>query len=115
MSDEQITKGGAERVLFVLATLARLERSVSIAELVAETGLAQSTLYRQLALLKRWGFVVDSNSEYMPGPMCLPLAWGVDPVRGKPLPLGRRKDSADAAGVLWAVSVASAAVRCTGG
>lgn len=78
MFDEQTSKGGAERVLFVLATLARLERSVSISELVAETGLAQSTLYRQLALLKRWGFVIDSNREYMPGPMCLPLAWGFD-------------------------------------
>ncbi|MFT0547199.1 IclR family transcriptional regulator [Allopusillimonas ginsengisoli] len=78
MFDEQTTKGGAERVLFVLATLARLERSVSISALVAETGLAQSTLYRQLALLKRWGFVVDNNSEFMPGPMCVPLAWGFD-------------------------------------
>ncbi len=75
---EQVTKGGAERVLFVLATLARLERSVSMAELVFETGLAQSTLYRQLSLLKRWGFVVDSNNGYAPGPMCLPLAWGFD-------------------------------------
>lgn len=75
---EQVTKGGAERVLFVLATFARLERSVSMAELVAETGLAQSTLYRQLALLKRWGFVVDGNNGYAPGPMCLPLAWGFD-------------------------------------
>ena len=75
---EQVTKGGAERVLFVLATLARLERSVSMNELVTETGLAKSTLYRQLSLLKRWGFVVDGNSGYAPGPMCLPLAWGFD-------------------------------------
>jgi DNA-binding IclR family transcriptional regulator len=71
-------KGGAERVLFVLATLAKLERSVSMTDLVAATGLPQSTLYRQLALLKRWGFVIDNNNEYSPGPMCLPLAWGFD-------------------------------------
>ncbi len=71
-------KGGAERVLFVLATLARLERSVSMADLMAETGLAKSTLYRQLALLKRWGFIIDRNNEYLPGPMCVPLAWGFE-------------------------------------
>ena len=75
---EQAVKGGADRALFVLATLARLERPVSIADLVAETGLPQSTLYRQLALLKRWGFVMDSNNQYSPGPMCLSLAWGFD-------------------------------------
>lgn len=76
-ADEGI-KGGAERVLFVLATLARLERSVSIADLMAETGLAKSTLYRQLALLKRWGFIIDRNNEVLPGPMCVPLAWGFE-------------------------------------
>ncbi|NYT85200.1 IclR family transcriptional regulator [Pollutimonas harenae] len=78
MSDEFVAKGGADRVLFVLATLAKLERSVTPAELIAETGLSKSTLYRQLALLKRWGFVMESNGAYLPGPMCLPLAWGFD-------------------------------------
>ncbi|MYN13269.1 helix-turn-helix domain-containing protein [Pusillimonas sp. TS35] len=78
MSDERSPKGGADRVLFVLATLARLERSVTPAELMAETGLSKSTLYRQLALLKRWGFIMESNGVYLPGPMCLPLAWGFD-------------------------------------
>lgn len=78
MSDEFAAKGGADRVLFVLATLARLERSVTPAELMAETGLSKSTLYRQLALLKRWGFVMESSGTYLPGPMCLPLAWGFD-------------------------------------
>lgn len=71
-------KGGTERMLFILSTLAKLERSVSIGDLMAETGLAKSTLYRQLALLKRWGFVMDSGEEYLPGPMCLPLARGFE-------------------------------------
>jgi len=76
--EEHDIKGGAERVLFILATLARLGRSVTMAELIAETGLAKSTLYRQLGLLKRWGFIIDSNNEYLPGPMCVPLAWGFE-------------------------------------
>ncbi|NYT35989.1 IclR family transcriptional regulator [Allopusillimonas soli] len=76
--DEAAIKGGADRVLYVLATLARLERPVAMPELVELTGLAQSTLYRQLALLKRWGFVIGDNSAYSPGPMCVPLAWGFD-------------------------------------
>jgi DNA-binding IclR family transcriptional regulator len=78
MQDQAAIKGGAERVLYVLATLARLERGATIAELTRHTGLAQSTLYRQLSLLKRWGFVIDRQNEYSPGPMCVPLAWGFD-------------------------------------
>lgn len=76
--DAHDIKGGAERVLFILATLAKLGRSVSMAELMAETSLAKSTLYRQLALLKRWGFIIDRNNQYLPGPMCVPLAWGFE-------------------------------------
>lgn len=78
MQDPAAVKGGAERVLYVLATLARLERGATIAELTRHTGLAQSTLYRQLSLLKRWGFVIDRQNEFAPGPMCVPLAWGFD-------------------------------------
>ncbi len=62
----------------MLATLARLGRGASIAELIELTGLAQSTLYRQLALLRRWGFVIGRQKEFSPGPLCVPLAWGFD-------------------------------------
>ena len=78
MPEEYVAKAGAERVLSILATLAKLESPVSMSELVRETGLAKSTLYRQLSLLRRWGFVIEINSAYAPGPMCLPLAWGFD-------------------------------------
>lgn len=78
MQTEHHTKGGAERVLFVLATLGRIGRSVSINDLMLATGLAKSTLYRQLALLKRWGFIIDNNNEFLPGPMCVSLAWGFE-------------------------------------
>jgi len=70
--------GGAERTLYVLATLARHGRPLTAAELAALTRLAPSTLYRQLALLKQWGFVQENAGAYMPGPTCLQLAWGFD-------------------------------------
>ena len=69
---------GADRVLYVLATLARHDGPLSIAALAEQTGLAQSTLYRQVALLKRWGFVAEHDGEYGPGPLSVQLAWGFD-------------------------------------
>ena len=72
----QSDKGGADRVLFILSVFAKIERPVTVAELMALTKLPQSTLYRQLTLLKKWGFVFESGGEYLPGPRCLPLAWG---------------------------------------
>jgi len=77
MTDAQIPSG-ADRVLYVLATLARQERPLSIAALAQETGLAQSTLYRQIGLLKRWGFVLEQSGQYGPGPLCVQLARGFD-------------------------------------
>ncbi|MCD0502379.1 IclR family transcriptional regulator [Bordetella petrii] len=75
---DQAVAGGADRVLYVLATLARNDGPLSIPMLVEKTGLAQSTLYRQIALLKRWGFVAEQGGEYGPGPLCVQLAWGFD-------------------------------------
>jgi len=75
---DQSVGAGADRVLYVLATLARHDGPLSIAALAEETGLAQSTLYRQVALLKRWGFVAEHDGEYGPGPLCVQLAWGFD-------------------------------------
>jgi DNA-binding IclR family transcriptional regulator len=71
-------KGSSERTLLVLSTLAQLGRGASIAELATLTGLAQSTLYRQVAALRRWGFVVGRQNIVSPGPMCVPLARGFD-------------------------------------
>ncbi|MBV7485981.1 IclR family transcriptional regulator [Bordetella sp. BOR01] len=77
MQDHAIT-GGADRILYVLATLARNDGPLAIHALAEKTGLAQSTLYRQVALLKRWGFVAEQGGEYGPGPLCVQLAWGFD-------------------------------------
>ncbi|AVS74366.1 IclR family transcriptional regulator [Paracidovorax cattleyae] len=68
----------ADRVLQVLAALAQQGKASSAAELMAHTGLARSTLYRQLARLKRWGFVLESDGCYAPGPLSLQLALGFD-------------------------------------
>lgn len=70
--------GGSDRVLMVLATIARHGRPVAARELVELTGLPQSTLYRQVAMLKRWGFVLESAGTYAPGPISLQLALGFD-------------------------------------
>ncbi|WP_353173852.1 IclR family transcriptional regulator [Paracandidimonas soli] len=78
MADRHAPPGGAERTLYVLAVLARHGQPLCVADLAGLTGLAVSTLYRQLALLKHWGFVQENAGAYAPGPTCLQLAWGFD-------------------------------------
>lgn len=68
----------ADRVLQVLAVLAQQGQALSAAQLMERTGLARSTLYRQLARLKRWGFVLETEGSYAPGPLGLQLALGFD-------------------------------------
>ncbi len=68
----------ADRVLQVLAVLAQQGKALAAAELMERTGLARSTLYRQLARLKRWGFVLEVDGHYAPGPLGLQLALGFD-------------------------------------
>lgn len=68
----------ADRVLQVLAVLAQQGRVLSAADLMSQTGLARSTVYRLLARLKRWGFVLESDGCYAPGPLSLQLALGFD-------------------------------------
>lgn len=77
MNAEQ-TVTGAERVLLVLTALASQGKAMSVKDLQTVTGLAQSTLYRQIALLKRWGFVAENAGHYAPGPISLQLALGFD-------------------------------------
>ncbi len=67
-----------DRVLQVLAVLAQHGRAMSASELMQKTGLARSTLYRQLGRLKDWGFVSETDASYAPGPLSLQLALGFD-------------------------------------
>ncbi|SEF34263.1 transcriptional regulator, IclR family [Variovorax sp. NFACC28] len=67
-----------DRALFVLSVLAQSKAAMTAAELVRATGLSQSTLYRQIATLRRWGFVMESDGRYSPGPVSVQLATGFD-------------------------------------
>ncbi len=58
----------------ILKIIAQAGHPASAAELMKLTGLAKSTLYRQLTLLKRWGFVMETGNLYAPGPVSLQLA-----------------------------------------
>lgn len=67
-----------DRALAVLAALARHGNALTAGELRLRTGLSQSTLYRQIAALKRWGFVLEVDGRYAPGPLSQQLALGFD-------------------------------------
>ncbi len=75
---EPNSPAAADRVLQVLAVLARQGRVLTASELMTHTGLARSTLYRLLARLKHWGFVIENDGSYSPGPLSLQLALGFD-------------------------------------
>ncbi|WP_437887613.1 IclR family transcriptional regulator [Phytobacter sp. V91] len=77
-SDEQVPT--SERVLMVLRIVAEYGRPVSASELIQASGLNKSTLYRLLASLRRWGFVMESEAMYAPGPACLQMALNFDAV-----------------------------------
>ena len=79
VTDHNATEiSAADRVLQVLAVLACADRPLSAGELMQSTALPRSSLYRQLARLKRFGFVAESGSLYAPGPLGLQLARGFD-------------------------------------
>ncbi|MFV0664426.1 IclR family transcriptional regulator [Denitromonas sp.] len=67
-----------DRVLQILTAVAQQGSPVPVKQLGELTGLPSSTLYRHLAVLRRWGFVEEAEREgtYEPGPMSLQLAWG---------------------------------------
>ncbi|WP_295749900.1 IclR family transcriptional regulator [Undibacterium sp.] len=69
-----------ERVLQVLACIARHGRAMSAKDLAAQTQLPLSTIYRHLIPLKKWGWVQEHahSGAYEPGPLAVQLAWGFD-------------------------------------
>jgi len=70
----------SERVLHVLACVARQGQPMSARDLVAQTGLPLSTIYRHLTALKKWGWVQEHarSGLYEPGPLAVQLAHGFD-------------------------------------
>nr|WP_233237342.1 IclR family transcriptional regulator [Bordetella sp. LUAb4] len=78
MSTTALAPAAQDRVLLVLATLAQWNGPVTAQQLADATGMPRSSLYRQLARLKHWGFVQEEDGSYAPGPMGLQLAQGFD-------------------------------------
>ncbi|SFM27971.1 IclR family transcriptional regulator [Variovorax sp. OV329] len=67
-----------DRALHLLSVLAQSRTAMTAAEMLEATGLSQSTLYRQIATLRRWGFVMEAEGRYSPGPVSVQLASGFD-------------------------------------
>jgi DNA-binding IclR family transcriptional regulator len=67
-----------DRVLQLLAAVAQHGAAVPVKRLTELANLPASTVYRHLAILKRWGFVAEGEREgtYEPGPASLQLGWG---------------------------------------
>jgi len=84
--DVRLDVPSGERVLQVLACVARAGQALSARELAAQTGIPLSSLYRQIAMLKKWGLLQEhvhnglaaQSGLYEPGPMAVQLAWGFD-------------------------------------
>lgn len=68
----------ADRLLHVLAVMARAPRALTASELVAVSGLSRSALYRQLSRLKKYGLLQEHAGRYAPGPLCMQLAMGFE-------------------------------------
>jgi IclR family transcriptional regulator, acetate operon repressor len=68
----------SERSLMVLSVIARHGKPIAVRTLKELTGLPQSTLYRHLLPLKKWGLVQEQDNFYAPGPLSVQLAWGFD-------------------------------------
>jgi len=69
------TKGGVERILQTLVVFSEMTGPVTARQLAERTGLPTTTLYRQLQLLRQFGFVTDLGREagFVAGPVCLRL------------------------------------------
>ena len=68
----------SERPLMVLSVIARHGKPITVKQLKEATKLPQSTLYRILLPLKKWGLVQEQDNLYAPGPLSVQLAWGFD-------------------------------------
>ena len=68
-------KGGVERILQTLVVFSEMTGPVTAHQLAERTGLPATTLYRQLQLLRQFGFVTDLGREagFIAGPVCLCL------------------------------------------
>jgi DNA-binding IclR family transcriptional regulator len=69
-----------DRVLHVLACVAKAGRPIGAKQIAAQAGMPLSTVYRHLAALKKWGLLQEhmQSGLFEPGPTGVQLAWGFD-------------------------------------
>ncbi|MGF0240851.1 IclR family transcriptional regulator [Rhodococcus sp. IEGM1300] len=74
------TKNIVDRVLQVLACVAKAGQPISAKWIAAQVGMPLSTVYRHLASLKKWGLLQEhmTTGLYEPGATGVQLAWGFD-------------------------------------
>lgn len=78
--NESVTKSIVDRVLQVLACVAKAGQPIGAKRIAAQVGMPLSTVYRHLAALKKWGLLQEhmSTGLYEPGATGVQLAWGFD-------------------------------------
>lgn len=78
--DSPQTSTIVDRVLHVLAGVARAGKPVSAKQIAAMVQQPVSTVYRHLASLKKWGLLQEhmNSGTFEPGPTGVQLAWGFD-------------------------------------
>jgi DNA-binding IclR family transcriptional regulator len=78
--DSPQTSTIVDRVLHVLASVARAGKPVSAKQIAALVQQPVSTVYRHLASLKKWGLLQEhmNSGTFEPGPTGVQLAWGFD-------------------------------------
>ncbi|MEB0042567.1 MULTISPECIES: IclR family transcriptional regulator [unclassified Pseudomonas] len=78
--NDSVTKSLADRVLQVLACVAKAGQPIGAKRIAAHVGIPLSTVYRHLAALKKWGLLQEhmTTGLYEPGATGVQLAWGFD-------------------------------------
>lgn len=73
-------RSAGDRLLQVLVTLAESGAPIAARHLAERTGQPLSTVYRHLALLRRYGLAGELGREagFVPGPVALRMAWALD-------------------------------------
>jgi DNA-binding IclR family transcriptional regulator len=69
-----------DRVLHVLACVAKAGRPIGAKQIAAQVAMPLSTVYRHLAALKKWGLLQEhmDTGMFEPGATGVQLAWGFD-------------------------------------
>ncbi len=74
------TPSTVDRVLHVLACVAKAGRPIGAKQIAAQVAMPLSTVYRHLSALKKWGLLQEhmDTGLFEPGATGVQLAWGFD-------------------------------------